>query len=213
LLSTPDWEKLAQMKWRRVVRRLSLAGPAAAGAAVGHSIAYLIVAPQGRTREVLLAGTGHGYWSTAVAAEIVLGLLAVVSIIARHFGQGLRRQPRAAGEEPWAWLAARLCLLQATIFAVQELIERAATGHPVGEVVRDRLLFVGFLIQIVVAVASATLLVWLCRAAEAVGRAFGRGPLGRHVDVPLVWPGTAVRPASRPRGVRSIRAPPRPRMA
>jgi hypothetical protein len=201
------------MEWRRAVRRLSLAGAAAVGAAVGHSIAYLVVAPEGRTRAVLLAGTGHGYWSTAVAAEIVLGLLAVVSIIARHFGQGLRRQPRAGGEEPWAWLAARLCLLQASIFVVQELVERAATGHPVGEVLRHRLLFVGFLIQVVVAVAAATLLVLLCRAAEAVGRALGRRPPRRHVDVPLFWPVTTVRAAWRPHGADSIRAPPRPQMA
>ncbi|HZC99907.1 MAG TPA: hypothetical protein VFA46_06860 [Actinomycetes bacterium] len=201
------------MQWRRTVRRLSLVGAAAAGAAVGHSIAYLIVAPQGRTRAALLAGTGHGYWSTAVAAEIVLGLLAAASVTARHFGQGLRRQPRVPGDEPWAWLAARICLLQTSIFAVQEIIERAATGHPVGEVVRDRLLFVGFLIQIAVAVVVAALLVWLGRAAEAVGRAFGRGPLPRHDHVPLVWSARSVLPASRPRRIRAIRAPPRPRMA
>ena len=201
------------MEWRRAVRRLSLAGAAAAGTAVGHSIAYLIVAPEGRTRAVLLAGTGHGYWSTAVAAEIVLGLLAAVTTVLRHFSDGRRRQPRPASEEPWAWLAARLCLLQATIFAVQEVFERAATGHPVGDVVRDRLLFAGFLIQVVVAMVMATLLVWLGRAAEAVGRAFGRGERPRPVHVPLVRPVTAVRPVSRPRGVRAIRAPPRPLMA
>ncbi len=201
------------MEWRRAVRRLSLAGAAAAGTAVGHSIAYLIVAPEGRTRAVLLAGTGHGYWSTAVAAQIVLGLLATGSMIARRFGQGLRRQPRIASDEPWAWLTARLCLLQVSIFVVQELIERAATGHPVGEVVSNRLLFVGFLIQALVAMVSATLLVWLGRAAEAVGRALCRGPLSRREDIPLAWPATAVPPAPPPRGIHAIRAPPRPRMA
>jgi hypothetical protein len=82
------------MGWRGAVRRLPLAGAAAVGAAVGHSIAYLIVAPQGRTRAALLAGTGHGYWSTAVAAEIVIGLLVVVSMIAGRFRDGLRRRPR-----------------------------------------------------------------------------------------------------------------------
>jgi hypothetical protein len=83
-----------------------LAGAAVVGAAVGHSIAYLIVAPQGRTRAMLLAGTGHGYWSTAVAAEIVLGLLVVVSTIVRRFNDGRRRQPRPPCDEPWAWVAA-----------------------------------------------------------------------------------------------------------
>ena len=76
------------------------------------------------------------------------------------------------------------------------------------DVVRGRLLFVGFLTQIVVAVTMATVLVWLGRAAEAVGRAFARDPWPRHVLPPLAWPVTAVRPVSRPRGVRGIRAPP-----
>ncbi len=201
------------MEWRRAVRRLPLAGAAVACAAVGHSIAYLIVAPEGRERATLLAGTGHGYWSTAVAAEIVFGLLAAVTIVLRHFSDGLRRQPRPAGEEPWAWLAARLCLLQVSIFGVQEVIERAVTGHPVEEVVQNRLLFVGFLIQVATAVIAATLLIWLGRAAAAVGRAFGRGRRSRPTSQPLIGPVTAVRPVSRPRGVRAIRAPPRALMA
>src|SRR6266705_6835455 len=110
------------MGWRRTIRRLPLAGAAVVGAAVGHSIAYLIVAPQGRARATLLAGTGHGYWSTAVAAEIVLGLLVVVTFGLRHFNRGLRSRKRPPSDEPWAWLAARLSLLQVTIFLVQEVV-------------------------------------------------------------------------------------------
>jgi uncharacterized membrane protein len=202
------------MGWRGAVSRLPLAGAAVAGAAVGHSIAYLIVAPQGRTRAMLLAGTGHGYWSTAVAAEIVLGLLVAVSTIVRRFDHGLRRQPRAPGEESWAWLAARLCLLQTTIFIVQEVLERTVSGHPVSLVVSDRLVLVGVLVQLAVAVLVAALLVWLGRAAEAVGRALAGAPQPRPVQLPvLLWPVTPVRPRSRPRGVRGSRAPPRLRMA
>ena len=200
------------MGWRRTIRRLPLAGAAVAGAAVGHSIAYLIVAPQGRTRAALLAGTGHGYLSTMAAAEIVLGLLAVMTFGARHFNRG-RRQRRSPSDEPWAWLAARLALLQITIFGVQEVVERAATGHPVGDLLSDRLLSIGILVQIAVAVGVATLLVCLGRAAEAVGRVFGRQRLPRPVRVASAWPRVAVRPVSRPRGVRAIRAPPRIRTA
>jgi hypothetical protein len=201
------------MDVRGWARRLPLAGAAVAGAAVGHSIAYLIVAPQGRTRAMLLAGTGHGYWSTAVAAEIVLGLLVAVSTVVRRFGHGLRRESRAPGDEPWARLAARLCLLQTTIFAVQEVLERTVSGHPVSLVVSDRLVLVGLLVQVAVAVLAATLLVWLGRAAEAVGRALAGTPRPRPVLLPvLLWPATLVRPRSRPRGARGSRAPPRLRM-
>lgn len=197
------------MGWRRTIRRLPLAGAAVAGAAVGHSVAYLIVAPEGRTRAVLLAGTGHGYWSTAVAAEIVLGLLALVMFLGRHFHRGLVSRKRPPSEEPWAWLAARLALLQVSIFGVQEVVERAASGHPVGDLLSDRLLSIGVLVQVVIAVLGATLLVWLGRAAEAVGRAFGREPLPRAIRVAVARPRIAVRLTSCPRGARAIRAPPR----
>ena len=201
------------MEWRGAVRRLPLAGAAVVGAAVGHSIAYLIVAPQGRTRAALLAGTGHGYWSMAVAAEIVLGVLVAVSTIVRRFGEGWRRQPRAAGEEPWAWLAVRLGLLQTSIFVVQEVLERTVSGHPVSLVHSDRLLVVGVLVQLVVALVVAAVLVWLGRAAEAVGRALARGPLPRPLPLLLLGPSSVVRVLSRPRGVLGSRAPPRRRMA
>ncbi len=196
-----------------MIRRLPLAGAGVAGAAVGHSIAYLIVAPQGRTRAALLAGTGHGYRSTLAAAEIVLGLLAVLMFLGRHFHRGLRSPRRPASEEPWAWLAARLALLQITIFAVQEIVERAAVGYPIGGLATDRLLSIGVLVQIVVAVGAATLLVCLGRAAEAVGRVFGRPRLPRPVRVAIARPRAAGRLASRPGRACGIRAPPHFRIA
>jgi hypothetical protein len=201
------------MRVREVIRRLPLAGAGVAGAAVGHSIAYLIVAPQGRTRAALLAGTGHGYRSTLAAAEIVLGLLAVLMFLGRHFHRGLRSPRRPASEEPWAWLAARLALLQITIFAVQEIVERAAVGYPIGGLATDRLLSIGVLVQIVVAVGVATLLVCLGRAAEAVGRVFGRPRLPRPVRVAIARPRAAGRLASRPGRACGIRAPPHFRIA
>jgi len=201
------------MGWRRAIRRLPLAGAAVAGAAVGHSIAYLMVAPEGRTRAILLAGTGHGYWSTAVAAEIVLGLLAVTTFGLRHFNRGLRSARRRPSDEPWARLAARLSLLQITIFAVQEVVERAASGHAIDDLLSDRLLSIGVLVQIVVAVGAATLLVWLGRVAEAVGRALGGERLPRPVRVVIAWPCVVIRPTSRSRRADGIRAPPRVRTA
>jgi hypothetical protein len=196
------------MGWRRTIRRLPLAGAGVAGAAVGHSIAYLIVAPEGRARAILLAGTGHGYLSTIAAAEVVLGLLALLTFAGRRFHRGLRSERRPPSEEPWAWLAARLALLQIAIFGVQEVVERAVAGHPVGDLLSDRLLSIGVLVQVAVAVGVATLLIMLGRAAEAVGRAFGRQRLPRPLRLEVPRPRVAVRPVSRPRGARGIRAPP-----
>jgi hypothetical protein len=201
------------MGWRGAVRRLPLAGAAVVGAAVGHSIAYLIVAPQGRTRAMLLAGTGHGYWSTAVAAEIVLGLLVGVSTIVRRYGDGRRRRPRPPGDEPWARVAARQGLLQTIIFVVQEVLERTVSANPVSLAVTDRLLVVGVLVQLVVAAGMAAALVWLGRVAEAVGRALAGDRLPRPVRLPVLWPRSVARVRSRPRGALGSRAPPQPRMA
>jgi hypothetical protein len=69
------------------------------------------------------------------------------------------------------------------------------------------------LVQIVVAVGAATLLVWLGRAAEAVGRALGGQRPPRPVRVVIAWPRVVIRPTSRPRRADGIRAPPRIRTA
>jgi hypothetical protein len=202
------------MGWRGVVRRLPLAGAGAVGAAVGHSVAYLIVAPHGRTRAALLAGTGHGYWSTAVAAEIVIGLLVVVSMIAGRVRDGLRQAPRAAPDVAWVWLALRLGLLQTSIFTVQEVLERTVSGHPVSLVAGDRLVVVGVLVQVLVAAVAAAVLGWLGRAAEAVGRALAAGPPPPWpAGLVVPWPARVVRRVWRPRGALGSRAPPRLQMA
>jgi hypothetical protein len=194
---------------RDIARRLPLAGAAVASAAVGHSIAYLIVAPQGRTRAALLAGTGHGYRSTLAAAEIVLGMLAVLTFVGRRFRHGQRSPKRPASGVPWVWLAARLALLQVAIFGLQEIVERASVGYPITDWSSDRLLAIGVVVQVVVALVAATLLVWLGRAAEAVGRAFGVARLPRALRV-VVVPFRVAPPRGRDlSGPRGIRGPPR----
>src|SRR5215211_952373 len=115
------------MRLRGVARRLPLAGAAVAGAVVGHGLAYALAVPQPGPRLALLAGSGHQYWSAAIAAAIVLGLGSLGATLARSFRAGLRPEGRPAGE-PLGRLVARLALLQVTIYLVQELIERLAAG-------------------------------------------------------------------------------------
>ena len=52
----------------RLRHHLPLAGAAVAGAAVAHTLIYLMTVPDTRARGEVLAATGHGYWSVAVAA-------------------------------------------------------------------------------------------------------------------------------------------------
>ena len=158
---------------RRVADRLPLTGIAVAGAVVGHTLAYVVAVPQPGARLALLATTGHTYWSTAIAVAAVCGLASVATSLIRQFRAGLlaaRRPP----ERSLRRLAARLALLQVTIYLVQELIERAAAGVPLGGPVDGRLLFTGIAVQLLVAGVLALGLAWAGRVAEVAGRALRR---------------------------------------
>jgi hypothetical protein len=161
------------MELRGLARRLPLAGAAVAGAVAGHGLAYAVAVPEPGRRLTVLAGSGHAYWSAAIAAAIVLGLASLGATLARSFRAGLRPGSRPAGE-PLGRLAGRLALLQVTIYLVQELIERAAAGVPLGGPVNARLLLTGVAVQLLVASALALGLAWAGRVAEVAGRALRR---------------------------------------
>jgi hypothetical protein len=158
---------------RGLGRRLPLAGAAVAGAVVGHGLAYALAVPEPGRRLAVLAGSGHAYWSAAIAAAIVLGLVSLVATLARSFHAGLRPGGRTA-TEPLGRLAGRLALLQVTIYLVQELIERAAAGAPLGGPFNARLLLTGIAVQLLVASVLALGLAWAGRVAEVAGRALRR---------------------------------------
>jgi hypothetical protein len=158
---------------RGLGRRLPLAGAAVAGAVVGHGLAYALAVPEPGRRLAVLAGSGHAYWSAAIAAAIVLGLVSLVATLARSFHAGLRPGGRTAAE-PLGRLAGRLALLQVTIYLVQELIERAAAGVPLGGHFNVRLLVTGIAVQLLVASVLALGLAWAGRVAEVAGRALRR---------------------------------------
>jgi hypothetical protein len=182
------------MDVRGWARRLPLAGAAIAGAVVGHGLAYALAVPHPGRRLALLAGSGHQYWSAAIAAAVVLGLGSLAATLARSFRAGLTTGGRPA--EPPGRLAGRLALLQVTIYLVQELIERAAAGVPLGGPVNGRLLLAGIAVQLVVAGALAVALAWASRVAEVAGRALRRRRLHcPEPRPPLLRPTARVRPA------------------
>jgi hypothetical protein len=156
-----------------MARRLPVACAAVAGAVLGHGLAYALAVPEPGRRLAVLAGSGHAYWSAAIAAASVLGLVSLVATLARHFNAGLRPGARPAAEPPGR-LAGRLALLQVSIYLVQELVERAAAGVPLGGPVDGRLLLTGIAVQLLVAGALAVGLAWAGRVAEVAGRALRR---------------------------------------
>jgi hypothetical protein len=200
---------LGRMDARGVRHRLPLAGAAVAGAAVSHTLIYLVEVPDAGARDAVLAATGHAYWSVAVAAAVVLGLVAVGSVAARRFLHGLRRA--GPSPEPVDRLALRLALYQSAIFVVQEGVERLAAGGSSGGLAAGTdLLLTGIAVQVLVALGIAVLLAGLGRAAEAVGRALRVPPESQPARASAAWPARRVRRSRLPGGPAAIRAPPLP---
>ena len=176
------------MGWRRVADRLPLTGVAVAGAVVGHTLAYVLAVPHPGARLVLLATTGHTYWSTAIAVAVVCGLASVASSLVRQFRAGLL-PPQRPPERSVGRLAGHLGLVQVAIYLVQETLERVAVGASPGSLLQGRLLAVGLVAQLVVAVVLAVVL----RAAGLVAESAGRALRRRHRQVapaarPAPWP-------------------------
>jgi hypothetical protein len=202
---------LGRMDARGVHRRLPLAGAAVAGAVVAHTLIYLVKVPDARARDAVLAATGHAYWSVAVAAAVVLGMVAVGSVAARRFLHGLRRAGAPPSPEPVDRLALRLALYQSAIFVVQEGVERLAAGGSSGGLAAStNLLLTGIAVQVLVALGVAVLLAGLGRAAEAVGRALRVAPENQPARASAAWPARRVRRSRLLGGPAAIRAPPRP---
>jgi hypothetical protein len=196
------------MQGRGLARRLPLAGAAVAGAVLGHGLAYALAVPEPGRRLALLAGSGHAYWSAAIAAAIVLGLASLGATLARSFRAGLRAGGGPVGE-PLGRMGARLAVLQVTIYLVQELIERAAAGVPLVSPVDGRLLLAGIAVQLLVATGLALGLAWAGRVAEVAGRALRRRLRVRPDPRPArLRPAGWVRPAILLAAGRGGRAPP-----
>ena len=193
----------------RLRHRLPLAGAAVAGAAVAHTLIYLVKVPDTRARAAVLAATGHGYWSVAVAAAIVFGLVAVAATIARHFRHGTGAAAPPALPDRVDQLGLRLALLQSAIFVVQEGVERLAAGAALGTLAAaPNLLLTGIAVQVLVALGVAAVLAGLGRAAEAVGRALRAARPATTCTTLTRPPARPVRRSRLPGGPVAIRAPP-----
>jgi hypothetical protein len=191
-----------------LAHRLPVPGVAAAGAVVGHMVAYALAVPEGAARLALLLTTGHAYWSAAIAAGLVLGFVSLATTVLRHFRAGLLPgRPRPG--MPLGRLAAQLAGFQVAIYLVQEMLERVAVGAPLASLLEARLLGVGVVVQVAIAFCLAVLLRTAGAAAEAAGRVL-RLLRGRAAAVCRPVPGPTVAwPSRLLAGGHGSRAPPR----
>ena len=187
--------------------RVPLAGVAVAGVVAGHTLTYIVAVRQPGHRDAILNETGHSYWTGAVAAAIVLGVLAVTALGIR-VARGAR-EPR--DPHRFARVAPILAVGQVVAYAAIELVERILTHVPFSALLdHHELLPVGVAIQVGIALAGALALCLIARTIRLVAEAL-RDPRRRH-EAPTWTPAAAWNPPvlrSRAlRGAWGLRGPP-----
>ena len=157
------------MRGRGVVWLLSLP-VVAVGWLGGHAVAYVLVAPDGHHRSLLLSESGHGYLG---AAPVVLACAATLAVagLALAIHEGIRGESRAR-VPVWP-----LALVPPLGFIVQEHLERLIelNAFPFGAGLEPTFL-VGLALQLPFALAAVT----LARALHAIGHVIGRGLAARR---------------------------------
>jgi hypothetical protein len=190
------------VSWRT---RLWLGGLAAGGVVVAHVLAFLLVAPNPLQRGELLEATGHGAWP--FLAPIAMG--AVVVALA-GFASGRSREddpmPPAA---LFRGTAGRLVTLQFAAFLLLEALERLAIGHGLTELLREPVIAIGLVAQVLVALVGAALLVMFARLLDRLVQFLRMIPRAPRVLTPrgaLEVPSPRIRTAT---GPVTPRGPPR----
>lgn len=155
----------------RLIRGLSFAGLAFAGLVGGHALAYHLTIPDAHHRSTLYAQSGHGYMPSAAWVAVVVGLSALAAGIAYGF---VARSPLRSGKLRRA--ACSMAVLQAAAFVLVEVLERLSTQAAL-DTLSVGLLLAGIAVQIVVAGASALVLVGLRKLGASL-RAAAIEPVG-----------------------------------
>jgi hypothetical protein len=195
------------MSERRTVGGMPFAGMAAAGVVAGHWLAYLLAVPVSAERAHVLAASGHGYWSLAIKAAVVLAVLSLGTVLLR------RLSGRLLGDEPVSErpsrVALRLALLQVAAFTAMEATERLVAGAPVAGMFAHHVFVLGLALQILAAAAGALVLLWFGRFAERIAEILARVRFPRRRPALAVPIRLATTPAHALRGAAGVRGPPR----
>jgi hypothetical protein len=191
------------MRGRRAFGGLPLFGTAAAGVVIGHWLSYQMALPDTHLRHHVLLASGHGHWLVVVKVAVAFALAGLVTLVVRF---GRRTSPTPA---PYSWAIGRLALVQAVAFTSMEVVERLGIGAPVAGMFAHHLFALGLAVQLLVACAGGSLLVWISRAVRRMARAFRARPSVPAVCSPPWRPVTAQAPAGRSISANEIRGPPR----
>lgn len=181
-------------------------GSAAAGLLLGHALSYMLAIPDPYHRDFVLSRTGHGYLPAASQTAMILILAVAAAIFARAWSYRIAR----GGRERFTSIAGTLAIAQIGAFAALEILERVATGAPLGDLVRDHLLVISLVVQVAVSLVGAALLVWFARTSARIVRAAIGSPVSLPRPIHLdAFPATPDHPRRRVvASARNVRAPP-----
>jgi hypothetical protein len=136
-------------------------GAAAAGLVLGHALAYLIAIPDPHERAFALQRAGHAYLPALDQAVMMLAIAGVAAIVVRAFA----RKGDGATER-FGRVATLLVVVQTSAFAGQEVLERLVSNAPLGDLLHDRILVTGMIVQVLVAIVAAAVLWLLARTSS-----------------------------------------------
>jgi hypothetical protein len=136
--------------------RIYVALLAFAGTLAAHSIAYWMVASDPHHHASLLLSTGHGYWGVVTPLALGLSVAGIAGSLISSSGTVAR----------FGDVALRAVALQLLAFLIMETIERATVGGSL-VVIKEPVVLVGLVVQMVIALAIAGLLLVFTRALDS----------------------------------------------
>ena len=140
------------------------------GFVLGHLLAYGLACDESAEVEA----AAHGYFESLSGSAVPLGLFAILLAVLQG-RQGQKFQLRTS----------KLCGQLVAVYVVIEIIEHLSIGLSPGEIVTEKTLTVGVLVQIGIGIGIGLLL----RAGHRLGELLSEGTAhchDGHVDAPLV---------------------------
>lgn len=150
------------------------------GSQLAHALAYRLAVPDSEQRAVLLAETGHGYlayWPIAVAVGTIVVLVAFATDVAG----------RLSGGEGTCLRPLHLAVVAPSVFACQELLERAVETRSLPlEALGERTFVLGLALQLPFALLTYLAARLLLKAAAAIAIRLRPRPASR-LSSSLPW--------------------------
>jgi hypothetical protein len=141
-----------------------LGGLAAFGIVAAHCLAYILIAPEGDERALLMDATGHQFWGLVFALALGAGMAGLSGVLVK-FLRPSNAQHRKVNL--FAFAGPRLVALQVGGFVLLEATERVFMGAG-AHAILEPVVIVGLAVQVAVALAAAVILCLLTKTLHAL---------------------------------------------